>query len=112
MRSTRAEGNFRFMNSRDKTRNSYVLGPKRTLGSWNSRDKTLETDVCVLLHLISCCSQEAGGGREPLASNYCSLHMQQTDFHHSCFCLLLFVVNSTSGHSRGCSYNRLFVRER
>jgi hypothetical protein len=69
MRSTRAEGNFRFMNSRDKTRNLYVLGPKRTLGSWNSRDKTLETDVCVLLHLISCFSQEAGGGREPLASN-------------------------------------------
>jgi hypothetical protein len=56
MRSTRAEGNFRFMNSRDKTRNSSVLGPKRTLGSWNSRDKALETDVCVLLKLISCCS--------------------------------------------------------
>jgi hypothetical protein len=56
MRSTRAEGNFRFMNFRDKTRNSCVLGSKRTLGSWNSRDKTLETDVCVLLQLISCCS--------------------------------------------------------
>jgi hypothetical protein len=56
MRSTRAEGNFRFMNSRNKTRISCVLGPKRTLGSWNSRDKTLETDACVLLQLISCCS--------------------------------------------------------